>query len=219
MSSPDDGELMVRYAAGDLQAFATLYARYRGSLYRYLARQTRNAESASDLFQEVWSRVIAHRSQYEARAPFRTFLFRIAHNCFIDHQRRAALRPSVQEPCGESQERVHERVAAPESDGPEARSEQSELLRRYRAALDALPPEQRDAFLLYEQSGLPLSDVAAITGVGVETAKSRLRYALAKLRLALAPELTETPHARATRGPARRARRLRARHLLLQGSD
>jgi RNA polymerase sigma-70 factor, ECF subfamily len=219
MSSPDDGELMVRYAAGDLRAFTLLYARYRLPLYRYLARQTRNAESATDLFQEVWSRVIAHRSQYEARAPFRTFLFRVAHNCFIDHQRRAALRPSVQESCDQSQERVHERVAAPESDGPEARSEHSELLHRYRAALDALPSEQRDAFLLYQQSGLPLSEVAAITGVGVETAKSRVRYALAKLRLALASELQEAPRARSTRVPLRERRRLRARRLLLQGSD
>jgi len=207
---------MVRYAAGDLRAFTTLYARYRVSLYRYLARQTRNAESASDLFQEVWSRVIAHRSQYEPRAPFRTFLFRIAHNCFIDHQRRAALRPSVQEPSDDSPERVHERIAAPASDGPEAQSEQSELLSRYRAALDALPVEQRDAFLLYEQSGLPLSEVAAITGVGVETAKSRVRYALAKLRVALASEWQQRPRTRPTRGAVRR---LRARRLLLQGSD
>ena len=92
-------------------------------------------------------------------------------------------------------------------------------MRRYRAALASLPPEQRDAFLLYEQSGLPLSEVAAITGVGVETAKSRVRYALAKLRLALASELHEAPRARSTRAAARERRRLRARRLLLQGSD
>jgi RNA polymerase sigma-70 factor, ECF subfamily len=216
MSSPDDGELMLRYARGDLQAFAQLYARHRGPLYRYLARQVRDAEAASDLFQEVWSRVIAHRAQYEPRAQFRTFLFRIAHNCFIDHQRRAAVRPrrapSAADDDGES---GPESVPAPECETPEAQAQESEFLHRYRAALESLPAEQRDAFLLYEQSGLRLEEVAAITGVGVETAKSRLRYALAKLRAALRPLVTLAPEPRA----ARPTNELAVRKLLLEEPD
>jgi len=74
----------------------------------------------------------------------------------------------------------------PSAERPDARAEQAETLARYRAALDALPAEQRDAFLLYEESGLSLAEIASISGVGVETAKSRVRYALAKLRRALA---------------------------------
>ncbi len=194
----DDCGLMLRYAGGDLQAFATLYSRHRGALYRYLARQIRERAAADDVFQEVWSRVVAHRANYEPRAKFSTFLYRIAHNCCIDYRRRRAARPphqpSDEEPGGDRprgegwrhEEAWREAQYAPDGDRPDTRAEQAELLARYRAALDLLPPEQRDVFLLYEQSGLSLEEIAVITGVGAETAKSRLRYALAKLRRALA---------------------------------
>ena len=83
-----DVELMLRYRDGDAAAFANLYAHHKGPLYRYLLRHVRNAGAASDLFQEVWSRVIANRARYEPRAKFATFLFHIAHNCTIDFFRR-----------------------------------------------------------------------------------------------------------------------------------
>ena len=83
MTPDDDGELMLRYARGDMHAFETLYRRHRSALYRYLVRQTHNTETANDLFQEVWSKVIASRARYEPRAKFSTFLYRVAHNCFI----------------------------------------------------------------------------------------------------------------------------------------
>jgi RNA polymerase sigma-70 factor, ECF subfamily len=181
----DDCGLMLRYAGGDLQAFAALYSRHRSALYRYLVRHVREAPAADDLFQEVWSRVIAHRASYQPRAKFSTFLYRIAHNCCVDYRRRASIRlhrPAYEEDMDESGQPA---LCAPERDLPEARAEQAELLARYRAALDRLPSEQRDVFLLYEQSGLTLEEIAAVTGVGAETAKSRLRYALSKLRRAL----------------------------------
>jgi RNA polymerase sigma-70 factor (ECF subfamily) len=186
LAAEDDGQLMLRYAAGDLRAFEALYARHRAGLYRYLVRHVHDAELANDLFQEVWSRVIAHRRNYEPRAKFRTFLFRIAHNCCIDHHRRARVRP--QSPRDASGLETSDTLPAPDTERPDTRAEQAQLLGRYRAALDALPAAQRDAFLLYEQSGLTLEEVATITGVGTETAKSRLRYAVAKLRNALAPQ-------------------------------
>jgi RNA polymerase sigma-70 factor, ECF subfamily len=186
MTDEDDGQLMLRYAAGELRAFEALYARHRAGLYRYLARHTRDPEIANDLFQEVWSRVIAHRRSYEPRAKFRTFLFRIAHNCCIDHHRRARVRP--QSPADPSALESSEALRAPEAERPDTRAEHAQLMERYREVLAALPAAQRDAFLLYEQSGLTLEEVATITGVGTETAKSRLRYALAKLRSALAPQ-------------------------------
>ncbi|HEY2590144.1 MAG TPA: RNA polymerase sigma factor [Steroidobacteraceae bacterium] len=183
----DDGELMVRYAGGDLRAFATLYARHRGPLYRYLARLVQDRQAADDLFQEVWSRLIAHRERYEPRACFSTFLYRVAHNCCIDHLRRVATRPGLL-PAGNETEGEDPTLAlsAPDEDSPENRLERAELLKCYHAALESLPIEQRDVFLLTEQSGLSLEEIAAVTGVGIETAKSRLRYALAKLRKALA---------------------------------
>src|SRR5918993_492793 len=136
----DDAALMLRYRDGDARAFEILYERHKGPLYRYLQRMCGRREVADDLFQEVWSKVIASRSRYEARAQFNTFLFRIAHNCAIDDFRRA---------------------------------------------LAELPAEQRDVFVLYEESGLTLEEIGRITGVAMETAKSRLRYAVGKLRTAL----------------------------------
>ena len=94
VSEDDDAQLMLAYARGEMRAFETLYARHRGALYRYLVRQARDTETAADLFQEVWSRVIVNRSRYEPRAKFRTFLFTLAHNCFIDHCRRVKARPT-----------------------------------------------------------------------------------------------------------------------------
>jgi RNA polymerase sigma-70 factor (ECF subfamily) len=180
MTTDDDSELMVRYARGDMGAFEVLYRRHRAPLYRYLAHHTRHTEVANDLFQEVWSKIIASRDRYEPRANFRAFLYRIAHNCFIDHCRRASAR--TESPELEEWERA---VPAPEEERPDALAEQAQTMARYRAALAALPAEQRDVFLLYEESGLSLEEIASISAVGTETAKSRLRYAVAKLRAAL----------------------------------
>ena len=79
---------MLRYRNGDADAFAALYAQYKGPLYRYLLRHVRNSGAAADLFQEVWSRLVATRARYEPRAKFATFLFHIAHNLAIDFFRR-----------------------------------------------------------------------------------------------------------------------------------
>ena len=182
MDLEDDGELMLRYARGDLRAFETLYQRHRTGLYRYLSRHTRNPESANDLFQEVWSKVIASRRRYEPRAKFQTFLYRIAHNCFVDYCRRATVRAEVS---GDAQDDWQNSLPAPEDDRPDARAEQAQAIARYRTALAELPAEQRDVFLLYEEAGLSLEEIAVITSVGAETAKSRLRYAVSKLRQAL----------------------------------
>ncbi len=188
MGQDDDSSLMLRYARGDLRAFESLYRRHRGPLYRYLARHTRHTETASDLFQEVWSKVIMSRERYEPRAQFRTFLYRIAHNCFIDHCRRASVR---NESSGVA-DGWESALPGPEQDRPDTRLEQAQLTTRYRAALKTLPADQRDVFLLY-QSGLSLDEIAAISAVGMETAKSRLRHAVAKLRATLAPPAETLP--------------------------
>jgi RNA polymerase sigma-70 factor (ECF subfamily) len=189
VSDDEDAQLMLAYARGEMRAFETLYSRHRGALYRYLMRQSRDGEVANDLFQEVWSRVVTNRSRYEPRAKFRTFLFTLAHDCFIDHSRRMRARPVALV--------VEDADAAdllPAGDDalPDKELERSEDSRRYRAALAALPPEQRDVYLLHEESDLSLEEIARVTGVGPETAKSRLRYAVNKLKAALsaAAELT-----------------------------
>ena len=185
MSDDEDAQLMLAYARGELGAFESLYSRHRGALYRYLMRQARDPDITNDLFQEVWSRVIVNRARYEPRAKFRTFLFTLAHNCFIDHCRRTKARPA-----GTNVEDADAADLLPASDDsrPDTQLERDESSARYRAALATLPPEQRDVYLLHEESDLSLEEIARVTGVGAETAKSRLRYAVSKLKAALVAE-------------------------------
>lgn len=187
-SSRDDAQLMLDYAGGNARAFELLYARHRAALYRYLMRHARDPELANDLFQEVWGRVIASRSRYEPRAKFQTFLFTLAHNCFIDHCRRSAVRPR-----GTSIDDTDtaDTLAAPDDSRPDVELERADNSARYRAALAALPSEQRDVFLLHEESALSVDEIAKVVGVGAETAKSRLRYAVNKLKRAMTPSAGE----------------------------
>jgi RNA polymerase sigma-70 factor (ECF subfamily) len=173
VSDDEDAQLMLAYGRGDMRAFETLYSRHRGALYRYLVRQARDTEIAHDLFQEVWSRVIVNRSRYEPRAKFRTFLFTLAHTCFIDHCRRVKARPSSM---GVDDADAADLLCTDVSAGPDSALERDDTSRHYRAALATLPQEQRDVYLLHEESDLSLEEIARITGVGPETAKSRLRF-------------------------------------------
>lgn len=199
----DDGALMLRYAQGDLSAFTRLYERHKGALYRYLLRQTREHSVTEDLFQEVWSRVIASRERYQPLARFSTFLFSIAHNCFIDHCRRGGTSATAH---AESLDEAGDGLADSAHHGPERQAESAQLAARLRAALDRLPVEQREVFVLHEETGLSLEEIGESTGVGMETAKSRLRYALAKLRQSLGEEhdaATVTALRREGRGESR----------------
>lgn len=182
MGVVDDSALMLRYRDGDARAFEILYARHKGGLYRYLQRLCRDKDIANDLFQEVWSKVIASRDRYEVRAQFNTFLYRIAHNCAIDHFRRTG-RVAAREQTDISE--LQDVLPDFESERPEAQLSRAEVKAAFKRALDGLPAEQRDVFVLYEESGLSLEEIGKVTGVAMETAKSRLRYAVSKLRAAL----------------------------------
>jgi len=181
MSVPDDlhadETLMQRYVAGEASAFATLYGRHKDGVWRYLLRGSQNEALAAELSQDVWASVIKTRHRYEPRARFATWLYRVAHNRLVDHWR--AERP--QEALDAADE-----VAAPEHHTPAARATQAEQGQRLLQALQALSLEQREAFLLQAEGGLSLEEIATTQGVGRETVKSRLRYALAKLRGELA---------------------------------
>ena len=186
----DDAALMLRYRDGDVRAFELLYQRHKGPLYRYLSRLCRNSELANDIYQEVWSKVIASRDRYEVRAQFNTFLYRIAHNAAIDHFRRSGRQP--QHRLDDAAELEDQLPASPEVQ-PEAQAAHMEVRVSLRRALAQLPAEQRDVFLLYEESGLSLEQIGQVTGVTMETAKSRLRYAIAKLRAALHAHRPSSP--------------------------
>jgi len=174
-----DEDLMLRYRGGDARAFEELYARHRGGLFRYVLRQVGFRAAADEVFQETWMRIVAARSRYRVEARFATFLYRIAHNCVMDHFRR---RPPLQLISFEDAPDQALQVPAPAAEQPERLAQRRQAAQRLLRALALLPDEQRNAFLLHEEGGLTLEEIADVTGVGRETAKSRLRYALSKLR-------------------------------------
>jgi RNA polymerase sigma-70 factor (ECF subfamily) len=176
-----DEALMHRYAqTGEHAAFDSLYRRYRGSLLRYLHRHTGAPATADELFQDVWLAIVRSREGYRPSASFRSWLFTLAHNRLVDHYRRQGrARAVIAEPRADA---PPPDAPAPESATPHAAGEQRQLAARLLQLIGALPQEQRDAFLLKEEGGFALEEIARITGAGPETVKSRLRYALAKLR-------------------------------------
>lgn len=184
MSAPtatSDEDLMQAYVAGDVVAFDALYARHRGGVYRYLLRQCLHGGIADELFQDVWTNLIRARAGYAPTAKFTTWLYRLAHNRLIDHYRASGHLKLVSADDEAHAEAVAEFPGAP-GEEPQARAENRELGERLRAAVAALPHAQREAFLLQQEGGLSLAEIAALTGAGTETVKSRLRYAVAKLR-------------------------------------
>ena len=174
---PEDSALMLRYRDGDVAAFETLYRRHKDPLFRYLLRRCQQRAAAEDVFQEVWGKIIRSRDNYRPTAKSTTFLYHVAHNCFIDHVRRNKRHGDTAD--------VEPDSRPDEGDCPETLVEKSLARRRLEAALCALPDEQRDVFLLYEEAGLSLDEIATVTDCKRETAKSRLRYAVGKLRVAL----------------------------------
>lgn len=178
---PGDDALMLAYAGGDASAFDTLYLRHRDRLYRFLLRQLRDASLAEELFQDVWQRVIGARAGWRPEALFTTWLYRIAHNRLADHWRSARHRP----PAPVDAEQRTAAIADPGT--PEHHASAGQQRHHLQAALDALPDEQRAVVLLRLEQALTLEEIGEITGVGRETVKSRLRYAMDKLRATLDP--------------------------------
>lgn len=178
-TEPTSESLMLRYQAGDAGAFEVLYARHRGPLFRFMQRQCRNRGECEELFQEVWINVIQARGNYRIEAGFRTWLFTLAHHRLMDYFRRHRLVDAASMSITDENESTlpASRITEPEVIA-ESQQQGAAILR----LLNALPAPQREAFLLYEEGGLSIDDIAAATGVSFEAAKSRLRYAIAKLR-------------------------------------
>jgi len=177
--TPTDEALMLAYAAGDDEAFTELYARHRVRLFHYLLGQLRDRTLAEELFQDVWQRLIHARTGWKPEAAFTTWLFRIAHNRLNDHWRAARHRPAPPDDADERTARLAD-DRTPEL----LADEQAQRLQLHRA-LAELPVEQQEVVILRLEQELSLEEIGQITGVGRETVKSRLRYAMDKLRARL----------------------------------
>ncbi|MEX3774897.1 RNA polymerase sigma factor [Pseudomonas sp. MYb118] len=179
-----DDMLLARYRSGDGPAFEILYARHRQGLYRFLLGLSGQAEWAEEVYQETWLSLIRSTSQPQGRASFRTWLYQIARNRLIDHWRKHGVRNPLHD-------RYDEQTHAPIDDAsdPEQLLSLSRDGQRLEAALQNLPADQREVFLLRAHGELDLPQIAALTETPLETVKSRLRYAQQKLRRLLAEEV------------------------------
>jgi RNA polymerase sigma-70 factor (ECF subfamily) len=177
-----DEALMLAYAGGDAGAFERLYARHKGPLFRYVLRSVKGRGEAEELFQDIWMKVIEARSRYAPKAKFTTWLYTVAHNRLVDHWRSRGL--AIVASTDDEDAAVPEPAAAPSAE-PHRGYEALETLERLSAAIAALPMAQREAFLLHHESELSVAQIAEATGANEEAAKSRLRYAMNKLREAI----------------------------------
>jgi len=180
-----DEELMLRYREGDSTSFEIVYARHKAPLFRYFKRQCSKPDIAEELFQDCWMSIIKSRKNYISSAKFSTYMYTIAHHKLIDYYRRSANAINSSD--------TDENNEISVSDLPDTRQQQPEQLvalsQKRQQLLDAiqlLPEAQREVFMLREESGLSLDEIATITEVNLETAKSRLRYAVRSLTKILA---------------------------------
>lgn len=182
---PPDETLMLRYQQGDRAAFAQLVRRHQTALFNFALRQVRIPQVAEDVVQESFVRVVQNAADFKHEARFTTWVYTITRNLCIDHLRKRALRkhPSLDESRGEEGDgpTLGEQTADPRA-SVEREATGTELKERIARAVDTLPDEQREVFLMREIANLPFKEIAEITGVPENTVKSRMRYALERLQ-------------------------------------
>jgi RNA polymerase sigma-70 factor (ECF subfamily) len=176
--------LMVRYKRGDRTAFAELVRRYEHALYNFALRYVRRRDAARDLTQEAFLRVVRRAAEFRHESRFSTWVYAILRNLCLDELRRHKHRDhaslEAELPGGGS---LVEKVASRgSSDDAERGVEQERLRIGIGRAIDGLPDEQREVFLLRQLGGIPFAEIAAITDTPENTVKSRMRYALDRLQ-------------------------------------
>lgn len=180
-----DEELMLAYQGSDLKAFEILVTRHQKGIYNFIYRYLGESESSEEAFQEVFERVIRSAASFTPQARFSTWLYTIARNFCIDTLRKGKLRKTVSldEPIGNDGEGiVREDRLFDENARPDRDVNTLNLTQKLVEALNNINPDQREVFLLREKQGLSFEEIAKIVGVSINTAKSRMRYALTALR-------------------------------------
>ncbi|MFT5924616.1 MAG: RNA polymerase sigma-70 factor (ECF subfamily) [Paraglaciecola sp.] len=182
-----DTSLMQQYSTGDLQAFETLYNRHKGGLYRYFMRQIPEPSLAEDLYQEIWNKVILQAKHYKPTAKFTTWLYTLAHNKLVDHVRYLSVVNKVvvrshDSEVTEDNEQFKQTHIDNELEIELTSTRDGESLKQ---CIGRLPQAQKDSFLLKEEAGLSVKDIATVLNTSFESSKSRLRYAYENLRQCL----------------------------------
>lgn len=208
-----DDVLMRAFAQGDATAFEQIYARHHAALYRFVRRVLGPAcaAQADEVFQDTWLKVVKARATWAPQgAAFRTWLFTLAHHRAIDCLRKSGREVSSERDDDEAPwEPVDGGTAWSLWPAPPATSGGAEEQVFWRAAgqrlldcLDTLPAAQRSVFLLHHEDGLAMDELARALELGFETAKSRLRYAMSKLRTCMGAYLPGVAQGAAREGAA-----------------
>jgi RNA polymerase sigma-70 factor, ECF subfamily len=187
-----DEELMIRFQGGDRPAFAVLVRRHKTPLYNFALRQLGSPPTAEEVVQDAFVRVVQSAQDFRHASRFSTWLYTIARNLCVDQMRRGALRrhPSLDGPAAGGGHQDGDGASLGDRTADigacvERAVVAIEIRERVIAAIDELPVDQREVFLLREIGSLPFRDIAAIVGVPENTVKSRMRYALERLQAAL----------------------------------
>ncbi len=182
-----DEDLLGRFNQGEARAFEVLLSRYERPIYNFILRSVRERDRATDLVQDVFLKVVQRADQFKGDSKFSTWLYTIARNCCIDHSRKMVFRrhrsldaPVREDEGGTMLDRVEGKSLAADR-GATAQRLQSEIA----DAVESLPDDQKEVFLMRQVQGLPFKEIAKVVGVPENTVKSRMRYALERLQQAL----------------------------------
>lgn len=193
----DDGRLMEQYRDGDETSFVILLRKHQGPLFHFFLRHVGNVQSAEDLTQEAFLRVVHHRASFRTGARFAAWLYAIAHNLVVDELRKRRYRRhrSLDEPLDSRNDdpgRTLGDVVRDPNEQTEAQAAHLEMRAALEAAIGRLPKEQREVFTLREMGGLSFQEIAEIVGCNQNTVKSRMRYALERLHAVLRDRVAES---------------------------
>lgn len=176
MQDPDT-ELFRRFLEGDDEAFRSLYDRYERPLYLYVCRLLTNEIESQDIFQDIWVRVYRLREDRPAITKFSGLLFTIARNLSLNaiRDRKQTVDVSLEEVRTEMEMTSVGIATGSEFDDADLR----EMLQK---ALEQLPVNQREAFILREYNGYSYQEIAELTGASMINVKTRAWRARERLR-------------------------------------
>ncbi len=180
--SDSDQIIMERIRDGDQQAVADLVRRFQHELLGFFYHQCWDQLIAEELTQDVFVNVYRSRARYQPTAKVRTYLYRIAHNLWIDHIRRQKHHMSIDAEMGERSLKLADILKAPGSPDPEEESRDNEIRTRLQESLEGLPEGQREVFVLANNHGMKYQDIAEVLGIPEGTVKSRMHNAVRALR-------------------------------------
>jgi RNA polymerase sigma-70 factor (ECF subfamily) len=178
---------MLAFRDGDAAAFEELVARHKRGLYNFLLRSVHDRARSEEMLQEVFLRVIRAKDRYQRTAKFTTWIYTIARNLCVDESRRQKFRRTIplehkrRGSSGDEGLSVLDTTPAKQV-GTDAESEAPKLRERVAAAIANLPEDQREVFMMRQFGGLSFKQIGEAVGAPENTVKSRMRYALEKLR-------------------------------------